>query len=287
MNFDVGGPQLTLMTNAVYKAAVTIRGREKLPDVLFHYTNAEGLHGILGSKTLWATGFKFLNDQSEYNYGNLFVQDLLLNRSDEFAKRLAKAWPKTGAGWADVIPHYVASTCDTGDLIGQWRGYSSLNDGCAVAFRRLALESRQTKESRLHVIPIFYSPDQQRRLVERVLNVAFEVFASAERRTKSKVLDHAIFALHRAILLLKHPSFAGEREWRLILFDVSGSSENFRVVQGQIVPYLNIPLAPDDIDHIIQGPGLYRLASTDTISRFALKCGSRGIAVKRSHVPLG
>jgi hypothetical protein len=32
-----------------------------IPELLFHYTNAKGLHGILSSKTLWATGFQFLN----------------------------------------------------------------------------------------------------------------------------------------------------------------------------------------------------------------------------------
>ncbi len=38
---------------------------DKKIDSIFHYTNEEGLRGIITSKTLWATDFRWLNDNEE------------------------------------------------------------------------------------------------------------------------------------------------------------------------------------------------------------------------------
>lgn len=43
-----------------------------MPDIweehkkLYHYTNWDGLSGILKTKSLWATHYRFLNDSSEF-----------------------------------------------------------------------------------------------------------------------------------------------------------------------------------------------------------------------------
>lgn len=67
----------------------------------------------------------------------------------------------------------------------------------------------------------------------------------------------------------------------------SSAPEKFRVVGGQIVPYVEIPLDPRDIDHIVQGPESYREASGAAISRFASSHGFNGVTVKPSQVPIG
>jgi hypothetical protein len=38
------------------------------PDLRFHYTNAEGLKGILQSGKIWATDVRYLNDAQEVEY---------------------------------------------------------------------------------------------------------------------------------------------------------------------------------------------------------------------------
>jgi hypothetical protein len=42
---------------------------------LFHYTDLQGLRGILSSNTLWATNYRYLNDRSELT---LFRQKIKL-----------------------------------------------------------------------------------------------------------------------------------------------------------------------------------------------------------------
>lgn len=38
------------------------------PEILYHYTTAKGLIGILKSKMIWATDRSFLDDRSEASY---------------------------------------------------------------------------------------------------------------------------------------------------------------------------------------------------------------------------
>jgi len=45
---------------------------------LWHYTNAEGLKGILENKTLWATDYRYLNDSLEFTYSKEILRQLLL-----------------------------------------------------------------------------------------------------------------------------------------------------------------------------------------------------------------
>lgn len=60
------------------------------PDELFHYTDINGLKGILGTQTLWATHYAYLNDSQEIKHffeeGGLFskiMKDIVLERVNE------------------------------------------------------------------------------------------------------------------------------------------------------------------------------------------------------------
>ena len=46
--------------------------------ILYHYTTASGLVGILQSNRLWATSAIFMNDVNELNYGTKFIKDFIL-----------------------------------------------------------------------------------------------------------------------------------------------------------------------------------------------------------------
>jgi hypothetical protein len=37
--------------------------------ILYHYTTATGLNGIVRSRSIWASHYRFLNDATEFRYG--------------------------------------------------------------------------------------------------------------------------------------------------------------------------------------------------------------------------
>ncbi|HLK69493.1 MAG TPA: hypothetical protein VKU19_38955 [Bryobacteraceae bacterium] len=93
---------------------------EPLPEHLYHYTNGEGLWGILRTRTIWATQFDFLNDRSEFTYAFEVVKERLTAQAG--AEASAELIPKLDKGVNQQPPHYVASFCVDGDLLSQWRG---------------------------------------------------------------------------------------------------------------------------------------------------------------------
>src|SRR4051794_27438928 len=55
------------------------------PKLLYHYTTAQGLIGIVQSHGLWATNADFLNDAQELRFGRDQLREALQRRADELS----------------------------------------------------------------------------------------------------------------------------------------------------------------------------------------------------------
>jgi hypothetical protein len=173
-----------------------------------------------------------------------------------------------------LAPHYVVSFCGYPDLLSQWRGYSSTNDGYAVGFRSLNLLTKIQDLGSGYLAKMIYSPDQQDRLVDAVLKAVEDSIVRLKGDARTQVANHAIAALTWFSYQMKHPMFSSEGEWRLIARDFFSSSEvKFRADKGHFVPYVEIPLEDNDIEIIVQGPGVYRAGNREAVLRFANSCG--------------
>ena len=51
---------------------------EEPPDTLYHYTNLEGLMGIIQDKAIWATHTQYLNDTKEYTLALGLIRDEII-----------------------------------------------------------------------------------------------------------------------------------------------------------------------------------------------------------------
>jgi hypothetical protein len=74
---------------------------DQLPDDLYHYTTAAGLHGILESNTLWGTHAAYLNDSQETLYGMRLALDELKNWHKDRGKKVK------AADWNVEVPDWV------------------------------------------------------------------------------------------------------------------------------------------------------------------------------------
>ena len=149
-------------------------------DKLYHYTNFNGLKGILESQCLWATHFRFLNDSSEvfhskeklfYNlsqdkYINQIKKDILehehLSSNNLYVEAPNENWFKDLIKaevniLVDILYNtnqnlYIASFCKHSEgynqengLLSQWRGYGE-DGGFAIEFDREKLNNALKKE---------------------------------------------------------------------------------------------------------------------------------------------
>jgi hypothetical protein len=138
-------------SRAIYEKDVLVR---PVPD-LFHYTNEAGLIGILRTRALWASDARRLNDKMEITYAEKLIRETLdseiPNVPPEFRRWLG-AFKFVVDAVASRQRMFVASFCERGDHLGQWRGYAGA--GYCLRFRGSALENLPNVRSSIRNPPV-------------------------------------------------------------------------------------------------------------------------------------
>jgi hypothetical protein len=248
----------------------------KLPTILYHYTTAQGLLGILESGSLWATNSRFLNDPSEIEYATRLFRKITEEEFGEFDNP-----PTHGRSWKDWITFwldyyekeakvYVACFCSNGDLLSQWRGYGAAGGGYAVGFatdhlsqadrnaqsastdatQMSALKSTLTVASDFVMCKVIYNNDTQERLIRESLGALRRPTESKGTAKKVDPDPQAGFSrfFSECLNCLKNPAFEEEQEWRAIQFGrVAGRDRPnlkfyFRTSGGRIIDYTKLDL---------------------------------------------
>jgi len=131
----------------------------QIPKTLYHYTNAEGLLGIVDSGTVWATHSAYLNDASELQYAIGLMKEVV-EKATADAKENSWKWlcryaicvnavregrhaviqahgespDSVGSAQDTEETHFVACFSKEGDRLSQWRGYGKSIGGYALGF---------------------------------------------------------------------------------------------------------------------------------------------------------
>jgi hypothetical protein len=116
--------------------------------VLYHYTTADGLKGIVENDELWATSAYYLNDSTEIMYGYQLIDEAL----DVWKKKANPPEDSIAGGLLYslqrqfghdylkrniITPIYLTCFCEEDNLLSQWRGYGQ-SGGYSVGFRVLS-----------------------------------------------------------------------------------------------------------------------------------------------------
>jgi hypothetical protein len=165
---------------------------------VYHYTTWDGLLGILKTRSLWATHYRFLNDYSEVVlFRNKLIEFLLPYVSKEYNKITmespnAKRRIEEDGGVTRAVEHdaevfvdsmyratgdeiYVASLCgehrdgyvNRNGLLSQWRGYG-MGGGLALEFETDGLEKILNREAERYqyrtgcMADVIYSDDEEK-----------------------------------------------------------------------------------------------------------------------------
>ena len=227
---------------------------------VMHYTSASGLHGIVTSKTLWASHTSFVNDAEEVvgffsrllpmilkpvfkgyvaesEYHKKRVQDarqLGVDLFDHWLKKIVDGFKEAEVRTSD---HYVASFCATKDawisqngLLSQWRGYG-LDGGYAIIFDREQLGVLLEREGKMYHDERLAWRDVQYRLAGNI-NATDEQGQEQIRNIKEAAYAHwttadvkKVYPAFDSIALLsafcKHIGFEEEREFRIVVIEPS------------------------------------------------------------------
>lgn len=237
-------------------------------ETLYHYTSLSGVLGIIGSRTLWASDIRYMNDSAELRH----TADLV---GREVAARIngGHSRPHLLTCFLDWVENRItnghilfgASFRANGNLLSQWRGYSAIGKGASLGFNPETV-SRCAQMQEFRMGRCIYDRQTQQGLIAQVLD-AVEVLASdiedgVEREVYHQLFEHLESDLLRLAAILKHPSFEEEQEWRLVspvISDYRQAAVSFREGRSMLVPYMRFALVAEEheavaLDHVFLGP---------------------------------
>jgi hypothetical protein len=276
-----------------------------LPPELWHYTNADGLIGILESGCIFTTQIACLNDQLEERYfGNLVlagVRDLLKANADPRTTvmlRVAEAGLLEAE--SSATGRFVACFSEVGDDLGQWRGYGGGQCGYAIGFHsKEIMEAIKNRQASI-LLPLCYDAKLHEQVVREVLQAAERFYLGGVARAAADLEGYAqefLLAFAEDIQLItagiKHPAFEHERERRISTLLFSGEETKLIFKQRQSLLARHLPfdlrVGSDSkklpISGVVIGPGPSQQVSRVSVGDLLLKYGYRDINVHLSSVP--
>jgi hypothetical protein len=228
------------------------------PRVLYHYTTAEGLLGIMTTGSFHATDSRYLNDTSEVTYAAKMVRDVVedqAGRSSGPTKTMLERIVHCGVDDLEsFVGRYVACLCEDGDLLSQWRGYGAEGGGFSIGIetRFARWHDCSHPDPLYHLRRVEYEPERQRQAIIDAVHWVCTVFETMVERYGALDRESCILPLCCAkfrsqvfemLSCFKDPGYREENEWRLLaILDLhrSGALVKYRARSGMVVPYIEI-----------------------------------------------
>lgn len=244
------------------------------PPILYHYTSADGLIGMLSSNSLWASQIRFMNDKSEWDEAWRVARELLQRRqrSNGHSARLAEMLLAFSAG-DEMVRSFAVSFSENGDLLSQWRGY------CPAGGYSIGLDSNSLVDAAgrhgFHLYKCVYDIEAKRALLNELFDQLDEATQSQQWPLDDGPRRETLEVFYRRIrdcaAFFKNSGFSEEAEWRLVGNVSAGNSlSRWRARGAAIVPYAVLELPVRDIcQEIVISPNVNEKLATHAI-RFLL-----------------
>lgn len=229
-----------------------------LPGTIYHYTSADGLHGILSSGILYFTDSLFLNDRSERKNFYRILRECLKGWDSPLSRELAEryfgrqGYVLRSLGEPDpsdrtASRYFVLSCSEEQDSLPMWNYYThSLHAaGYNLHFdtRRLIevlnaqpVASALTGGEKILCRRIVYENERKAEEIRSMLRVFSDRWNCRENPEER---ENLLYALERCFekmsLFYKERAFSHEKEIRLVI--PSGNEQIQRSPQGKGAPY--------------------------------------------------
>jgi hypothetical protein len=235
--------------------------------LLYHYTTVAGLEGIIRSKSIRASDYRFLNDATEFRYGlNIFERALSSSRLNFCAEIMELINRFLSA--KESFSVFIAAFSEQPDLLSQWRGYNSAR-GYSIGLNGDWL-TRNADAQKCRLFPVLYKVEEQQCVVADKLVLLQKLLDERpETKTVFETVREWWGQMLYTIVALKNHHFREEEEYRLVRTATGWpNGVQTRETPRGLVPYISVKLNATIIDHpmfhpnnvglerIVVGPGL-------------------------------
>lgn len=276
-------------------------------DLLYHYTSAPGLLGMLDKYTeetpvlsMWATNALYMNDPSEFRLGQYVFHNILPDVESELnipeSEKLSLAAQTMiqdgifdklevgGSARVETINQgiaYVLSLSQERDTLPMWRMYAQNGNGLAIVFDKKMLTElygESLKEC------MYATQGNYGEFKEIVKNEYIQYkqdnpfFRLCNPYIQLMFITHLY---HRFCAYLKDSAYAYEKEVRLKA--TSADKILYREKDGLIIPYVTIQLPISCVKEIIIGPTADPIRMKMSISMYLQSKGIDDSLINISH----
>ena len=269
------------------------------PEYLYHYTNAVGLAGIAQGKMLWASGLRYMNDSLEDKYANYRAAKFIRKRA---IKMNLDEQQRTGMNMvADKVEEgggvqytFAFSMSEEPDLLSQWRAYTP-DGGYSVGFLSESIEEIASQNN-FTLAKCVYDANECEKLIEDRVNQYLDpiqswILSDEECQEIAHNISKVVFPLRP---ILKHESFAEEKEWRIYGYVSTNDVRcKWRASGPYVHPYVELPFQISEsinggrgpIDSIWISPGVDVSRAWDAAGHLMHGCGMKPQRYCRSASP--
>lgn len=290
---------------------------------IYHYTDSNGINGILENSCLWATHHNFTNDLTELRvFPKIFQDWLSLNKPynvGDIKYDLLEAFRTQIEGPLSPSVPFISSFCnDDGNTLSQWRGYGNRGGGYAIGFNCNKINEYKIFISNhysidfVHFTPIYYDYNKSKDQIEKDISYFIKLFENyCDSKYKKfngrrfplseyqmEMLTKASNIYYKWTVSCKNISFNEEKEYRFVTFIPNRNqfivkskqkmNIKYRDSGGNKVPYVEIfkEIMPMTINRVVIGPSPDRGYRRDIMILYLKKKGLDFIKVDISEIPL-
>jgi len=265
--------------------------------LIYHYTDLNGLKGIVEDSDLWFTHSRYSNDDEELTHGTQIAREVIDAQGrapadtakEQFLNSVRDMLTSTVA-----MDTYVCCFCEQDDLLSQWRSYSANGTGVSIGFdinRFYEITGPDSPPSvgLVRLWKVFYREATQRDIVKHALDFHWSKLGELSIQQRAK---QAVDAIRFFIPTFKSHDFEEEKEMRLILtpFPNCPIRQQFRVARGMLVPYYSLKKLYGmawrlPIARVRVGPSVNRSLNVESARILLDNSGYTDIPVDSSNTP--
>lgn len=135
--FDVTGPHGGGNLRPATRSCFTISRVVSNDDLIWHYTDAEGLRSIVTSGVLRATSAAFMNDAEELKSGRAAIREYWDEIAPDLSEKTRNRVRLSGIlGDAATFSYHLISASSDGDSLTLWRNYGGNEVAYAIGLER-------------------------------------------------------------------------------------------------------------------------------------------------------
>lgn len=265
-------------------------------EVLYHYTSAKGLLGILQSSRLHATDVRYMNDERELAHGLELVSESFeewrtQQKTPLRHKILRGINLKSLISRYDIYAHCLSANRDQ---LSQWRGYAAEGTGYAIGFMRTGLEELTVEDTSVPAILVRMDYSSNAEGTIAYLEGILLGHEEAEKEGKPFTMASSRRMIEEILLAeslkFKNSAFVEEKEWRLcsLVPKTSDLPPEFLPRWNTLAPFVKFKSPAEarlPIFEIVLGPGTDKERTHAALKRLVHRYGYDNVHITESEAP--